>query len=78
MYKRQDSEIFCGIKERSFKGFKSDNSLKIWDGTYQNPLENQSELINTLMSTKNTSLIIYPGEFRKEIEDQIAIERAKV
>ena len=73
-----DSEIFCGIKERSFKGFKSDNSLKIWDGTYQNLLENQSELINTLMSSKNTSLIIYPGEFRKDIEDQIAIERANV
>ena len=71
-----DSEIFCGIKERSFKGFKSDNSLKIWDGTYQNLLESKSELINTLMSSKKTSLIIYPGEFRKDIEDQIAIERA--
>ena len=72
-----DTEIFCGIKERSFKGFKSNNSLKIWDGTYQNSLENHSELVNTLMSSNNTSLIIYPGEFRKEIEDQIAIERAK-
>ena len=26
--------------------------------------------------SNNTSLIIYPGEFRKDIEDQIAIERA--
>jgi len=73
-----DSELFCGIKERSFKGFNSGNSLKIWDGKYQNLLENQSELINTLMSSKNTSLIIYPGEFRKDIEDQIAIERANI
>ena len=71
-----DAEIFCGIKERSFKGFKSNNSLKIWDGTYQSSLENHSELIKTLMSSNNSSLIIYPGEFRKEIEDQIAIERA--
>ena len=71
-----DSEIFCGIKERSFKGFKSNNSLKIWDGTYQNSFENHSELIKTLMSSNNSSLIIYPGEFRKDIEDQIAIERA--
>ena len=70
-----NSEIFCGIKERSFKGFKSNNSLKIWDGTYQNSLENNSELIKTLMLSNNTSLIIYPGEFRKEIENQIAIER---
>ena len=71
-----DSEIFCGVKERSFKGFKSNNSLNIWDGTHQNSLENNSELIKTLMSSNNSSLIIYPGEFRKDIENQIAIERA--
>ena len=70
-----DSEIFCGIKERSFKGFKSNNSLQIWDGKYQDTLENQSELIKTLMSPNNSSLIIYPGEFRRDIEDQIAILR---
>ena len=70
-----DAEIFCGIKERSFKGFKSNNSLKIWDGTYQNSLENHSELIKTLMSSNNSSLIIYPGEFRRDIEDQIALLR---
>ena len=67
-----DPELFCGIKERSFKGFKSNNSLKIWDGKYQNSLENQSELIKTLMRSNESSLIIYPGEFRKDIEDQIA------
>ena len=71
-----DEEIFCGIKERSFKGFKSNNSLKIWDGTYQSSLENHSELVKTLMLPNNSSLIIYPSEFRKDIEDKIAIERA--
>ena len=69
------SEIFCGIKERSFQGFKSNNSLKIWDGIYQNSLENRSELIKTLMASTSSSLIIYPGEFRKDIEHQIAIMR---
>ena len=73
--KNYDSEVFCGIKERSFKGFKSNNSLKIWDGIHQNSLENNSELIKTLMKPNNSSLIIYPGEFRKEIDDQIAILR---
>tara|TARA_B100000902_G_scaffold373362_1_gene401226 strand:+ start:60 stop:524 length:465 start_codon:yes stop_codon:yes gene_type:complete len=72
-----DSEIFCGIKERSFKGFKSNNSLKIWDGVYQNSLENYSELIKTLMSSKDSSLIIYPVEIRKEIEDKIERERTQ-
>ena len=70
-----NSEIFCGIKERSFQGFKSNNSLKIWDGKYQNSLENQSDIIKTLMKSNNSSLIIYPGEFKKDIEEQIAIVR---
>ncbi len=67
-----DPELFCGIKERSFKGFKSNNSLKIWDGKYQKSLENKSELIKTLMRSNESSLIIYPSEFRKDIEDQIS------
>ena len=75
--KNYNVEIFCGIKERSFKGFKSNNSLKIWDGTFQNSLENKSDLIRTLMSSKESSLIVYPGEFRKDIEDHIAIIRDK-
>jgi len=44
-----DSDIFCGIKERSFQGFESNNALKIWDGTYQSSLENSSALIKTLI-----------------------------
>jgi len=71
-----DSDIFCGIKERSFKGFKSNNSLNIWDGTYQKSLDNHSELIRTLMSPKHSSLIIYPGEIRKDVENKIALERS--
>ena len=70
-----DSDVFCGIKERSFKGFESNNSLKIWDGTYQNSLENKSELIKTLMRSNETSLIIYPEVLRKEVEERIAILR---
>tara|TARA_B100000945_G_scaffold314712_1_gene312701 strand:- start:174 stop:1430 length:1257 start_codon:yes stop_codon:yes gene_type:complete len=70
-----DSEIFCGIKERFFKGFESNNSLKIWDGIYQNSLENSSALIKTLMRTEETSFIIYPNEIRNEIRKQISIKR---
>ena len=71
-----DSEIFCGIKERSFKGFESNNCLKIWDSKYQKSLENNSELIKTLMLPNiDSALIIYPGEFRKDIEELISIEK---
>ena len=70
-----DSDVFCGIKERSFKGFESNNSLKIWDGTYQNSLENKSELIKTLMRSNETSLLIYPDVLRKEVEERITILR---
>ena len=68
-----DPEIFCGIKERSHKGFKSNNSLKIWDGTYQKSLENDSDIIKTLMKSNESSLIIYPSLIRKKVENQIAL-----
>ena len=68
-----NSEIFCGIKEKSFKGFESNNALKIWDGTYQNSLENNSALIKTLMKSEESSLIIYPGLIKNEIKKQISL-----
>ena len=68
-----DAEVFCGIKERSFKGFESNNSLKIWDGTYQKSLENCSYLIKTLMRSEEISFLIYPSEIRKEIKNKISI-----
>ena len=68
-----DSEIFCGIRERSFKGFESNNAFKIWDGTIQNSLENSSELIKTLIKTREISLIIYPNLIKREITNQISV-----
>jgi hypothetical protein len=68
-----DAEIFCGIKEKSFKGFESNNALKIWDGTYQSSLENSSSLIKTLMQSKESSFIIYPNVIKNEIRNQILL-----
>jgi len=68
-----DSEIFCGIKERSFKGFESNNALKIWDGTYQSSLEKSSPLINTLMRSEESSFIIYPSMIKNEIKNEISL-----
>ena len=68
-----DSEIFCGIKERSFKGFDTNNSLKIWDGTYQNSLDDSSELIKALKKSEESSFIIYPGIIKNEINNQISV-----
>ena len=70
-----DSEIFCGIKEKSFKGFESNNALKIWDGTYQSSLENSSALIKTLMESEESSFIIYPSIIKNEITKQISLLR---
>lgn len=72
-----DSEIFCGIKEKSFKGFRSHNSLKIWDGIYQSALENSSELIKALMKPEESSFIIYPSLISNEIKKQISNIRNK-
>ena len=66
-----NSEIFCGIKERSFKGFESQNSLQIWDGTYQYALENKSSLIKALMNSEHTALIIYPSEIKEQISKKL-------
>ena len=68
-----DSEIFCGIKERFFKGFESNNALKIWDGTYQNSLESSSALIKTLMRSEESSFIIYPDMIKNEIKNEISL-----
>ena len=67
-----DPEIFCGIKEKSFKGFESYNALKIWDGIYQNSLENSSPLIKTLMKSEESSFIIYPNVIGNEIKHHIS------
>ena len=70
-----DAEIFCGIKERSFKGFESSNALKIWDGNYQSSLENKSSLIKTLMKSEESSFIIYPDIIKNKIKNQISLIR---
>ena len=70
-----DAEIFCGIKERSFKGFVSSNALKIWDGNYQSSLENSSALIKTLMKSEESSFIIYPDTIKNQIKNQISLIR---
>ena len=66
-------EIFCGIKERSFKGFETNNALKIWAGTYQKSLENSSALIKTLMRTEESSLIIYTDMIKNEVRNEISL-----
>ena len=63
------------IKERSFKGFESNNALRIWDGGYQYSLENSSALIKSLMKTEESSFIIYPGAIKNEIKNQILLLR---
>ena len=70
-----NSEIFCGIKEKTFKGFESNNSLKIWDGTFQNSLESSSGLIKTLTQSEESAFIIYPNEIKNEIKDEISVMR---
>ena len=68
-----DSEIFCGIKERFFNGFEANNALKIWDGSFQKSLEKSSALIKALIKPEESSFIIYPGEIKNKIQNQISI-----
>ena len=57
----------------AFKGFESNNALKIWDGTHQSALENSSALIKTLMRSEESSFIIYPDIIKNEIKNEISL-----
>ena len=68
-----DPALFCGIKEKKFNGFESNNSLKVWDNNLLKDLDNESELIKTLMKSNENSLIVYPKFLKKEILERILI-----
>ena len=68
-----DSNLFCGIKEKHFNGFETNNSLKIWDGNYLSPLQNASALIKTLAQSDDSSLLIYPECIKEEVRKKILI-----
>ncbi len=68
-----DSNLFCGIKEKNFNGFETNNSLKIWDGNFLSPLQNASALIKTLTQSYENSLLIYPACIKEEVRKKILI-----
>jgi len=68
-----ESQIFCGIKEKKFKGFESNNSLKVWDGNFLSDLDKQSLLIQTLMKKQENTLLIYPKCIKEEIKTKLLI-----
>ena len=68
-----DSSLFCGIKEKKFQGFKTDNALKVWDGNYLINLDKASLLVKTLMKGEDISLLIYPKDVQDEIKKRILL-----
>ena len=68
-----DSNVFCGIKEKQFRGFESNNSLKVWDGSYLINLDKASQLVKTLMKREDYSFIIYPEQIQNDIKNRILI-----
>ena len=68
-----NSSLFCGIKEKKFRGFESNNSLKVWDGNYLTNLDQASPLVKTLMRGEDSSLLIYPKEIKDDIKNRILL-----
>ncbi len=66
-----DSCLFCGIKEKRFNGYETNNSLKIWDGNFLSPPQDSSALIKTLSLSHENSLLIYPECIKEEVKNQI-------
>ena len=61
------------LKKKKIHGFESNNSLKVWDGSYLINLDKASALVKTLMKVEDSSLIIYPEEIQNEIKNKILI-----
>ncbi len=66
-----DPSLFCGLKNKTFNGFESHNSLRLWNGHQLSSLESESNLIKTLMHSNSNTLIIYPKELREDVETRI-------
>tara|TARA_Y100001933_G_scaffold253222_1_gene293219 strand:- start:1049 stop:2305 length:1257 start_codon:yes stop_codon:yes gene_type:complete len=69
--KNYDPSLFCGIKEKKFNGFESNNSLKVWDGNILKELDVESPLINILIQNQESSLLFYPSCIKEEIMKKI-------
>ena len=68
-----DSSLFCGIKEKRFNGFETNNSLKIWDGNFLSPPQSASALITTLSKSQENSLLIYPACIKEDVRKEILV-----
>ena len=66
-----DPTLFCGIKEKKFNGFESNNSLKVWNGNTLKELDTESALIKILIQNQENSLLIYPACIQEEISKEI-------
>jgi len=66
-----DPTLFCGIKEKKFNGFESNNSLKVWNGNTLKELDRESPLIKILTQNQENSLLIYPSCIQEDISAKI-------
>ena len=66
-----DPTLFCGIKEKKFNGFESNNSLKVWNGNTLKELDRESPLIKILTQNQENSLLIYPSCIQEDISTKI-------
>ena len=72
-----DPTIFCGIKEKKFNGFESNNSLKVWDGNNLKELDKESALIKILIRNQGNSFLIFPSCIQDDISKEIINLREK-
>ena len=73
-----DPNLFCGITEKKFNGFESNNSLKVWDGNSLKELEKESQLIKILIQNQENSLLIYPPCIHEDIVKEIMNLKNKI
>ncbi len=73
-----DPSLFCGIREKKFNGFESNNSLKVWDGNFLRELEKESPLIKILIQSQYNSILFYPDCIKESISQKILDLKEKI
>ncbi len=73
-----DPTLLCGIKEKLFNGFESNNSLKVWDDNTLKDLDRESALIKILIQNQENSLLIYPSCIQKDVTKKISNLKEKI
>ncbi len=68
-----DPDLDCGLRQQSLHGYHPyKGGLRLWDGTQLKAVENQSPLIQALITPAGASWLIHPKEIHHELQKKLS------